>query len=317
MSSNLKGAMLSLAAFAVFATHDVLIKLLGGTYAPFQTLFFIALFSFPLTVFWLLSDQSEGNLIPHYPFWTISRAVVSVISGVCVVYAFATLPLSQTYAILFTLPLFVTVFSVPLLGEKVGWRRIIAVLMGLVGVIIVLQPSAGSLELGHGAALIAALGAAYASVVIRKIGHDERGIVLMLYPIVGNFVAMGFVLPFVYVPMPIEDLGLVALVALLAFIAIALTIRAYGLADAGIVAPMQYSQIIWATLFGYLLFNEELTWTTALGSAIVIASGLAILFREKGRDDGNQPVLRSSDQRPTLAVRPRIGDVRRSRENTE
>ncbi|MEM9715286.1 MAG: DMT family transporter [Pseudomonadota bacterium] len=317
MSDNIKGVLLSLAAFAIFATHDVFLKLLGGGYAPFQILFFTALFSFPLTIFWLLSDKTEANLRPHHPWWTILRAISGLITAVCAVYAFSVLPLSQTYALLFTMPLFVTLLSVPLLGEKVGWRRAAAVIVGLIGVVIVLQPRGASLGLGHLAALVAAITAAFSSIIIRKIGHEERSIVMMLIPLVGNFVIMGTALPFVYVPMPLIDLGFIALVALLGFCAMALTIAAYNAAEAAIVAPMQYSQIIWATIFGYLIFEETLSLTTALGSAIVIASGLFIVFRERDLSKGNQPVLRSSDQRPTLAVRPRIGDVRRARENTE
>ncbi|MEM8694260.1 MAG: DMT family transporter [Pseudomonadota bacterium] len=293
-SGPLRGALFSLGAFGLFATHDVIIKFLGGTYTPFQIIFFSTLMSFPLTTMMLMRDPARENLRPVHPWWTALRTGCAVIATMCAFYAFSTLPLAQTYAILFAMPLIITVLSIPVLNEKVGWRRWIAVIVGLSGVIVVLRPGTTDLQLGHLAALAAACFSATASVIVRKIGRDERSVVLILYPIVASFVLMAVLMPADYQPMPILDLGAVALISVLGFSAGLMLIAAYKNAEAAIVAPMQYSQIIWATLFGYVLFDETVDGMTFVGAGVIIASGLYIVFRESvGGGSANTPVLRT------------------------
>lgn len=114
------------------------------------------------------------------------------------------------------MPLLITLMAIPMLGEKVGIRRGIAVIVGLLGVLIVLRPGGGDgFSIGHIAALGAAFTGALTSVIVRKIGSEERSVVLMLYPMVLTFFAMGAVMPFVYEPMPVEHLGLTAVMAFL------------------------------------------------------------------------------------------------------
>jgi len=299
---NLSGPIYALIAFAIFATHDVVIKTLGATYAPFQIVFFATVFSFPLVTFMLMRDPTEGNLRPVRPWWTLLRTASAVIAGISAFYAFSVLPLAQVYVMIFASPLLITILAIPILGERVGIHRIVAVLVGLAGVIVVLRPGSTDFSLAHLAALGTAVFGALASVIVRKIGHDERTAVLMLYPLAANFVVMGAFLGFVYEPMPIEHLGGLALISLLGFIGGLLLIAAYRNGDAAIVAPMQYSQIIWATVFGYLLFDESVDPATMIGAAIIILSGIYIVIRESRLGaKSNTPVLRTRSRGPTAA----------------
>lgn len=294
MSNNTSAALYALLGFAIFSTHDVIVKVLGVSYQPFQILFFSVLFGFPMVMMMLMRDQTEANLIPRHPWWTALRTLAAVATGISVFYAFSVLPLTQTYAIIFASPLIITVLSIPILGETVGWRRWVAVALGLSGVLVVLRPGGTDLGLGHAAALMGAFGGALASVIVRKIGKDERTIVLMLYPMMANFVLMGVALPFVYVPMTLPDLVGTLAMSILVNLAGLCMIVAYKKGDAAIVAPMQYSQIIWATIFGVLLFSEFPDAMTLLGAAIIIASGLIIVFREGTKDASETtPVLRT------------------------
>ena len=303
--SSAKGALFGLTAFALFATHDVIVKALGGDYATFQSVFFSVLLSFPLVVLMLMRDGTNATLIPRHPWWTALRTVAAIITGSAAFYAFSVLPLAQTYAILFAGPLIITVLSIPILGEKVGAHRWGAVIVGLVGVLVVLRPGAAELGLGHLAALVAAICGALAATIVRKIGRDERSAVLLLYPMMANFILMAALLPLVYRPMPLEHLGLVAVMATLAFVAGLCLIAAYKAADAAVVAPMQYSQIIWATVFGLLFFDEAPDLITGIGAAIVMASGLYIVLREAfGGRSATTPVLQSRT-RPETATSPR------------
>ncbi len=296
--STLTGALLSLAAFAVYASNDVIVKFLGGSYSPFQTIFFSVLFGFPLVLLMLIGDRSDGTLIPRYPWFTLARAVLTVICVLCGFYAFSVLPLTEAYPIFFATPLLITLIAIPVLGEKVGLHRGLAVIVGLIGVVIVVRPGDAHFGLGHLAAISAAIFGAVNSVLMRKIGNSERSVVIMLYPMMANLIVSGTALPFVYVPMPVAHLGLSFAMAALGLLGGFLAIAAYRRAAAVIVAPMQYSQIIWATIFGALIFGETMDRVTLIGTAVIIASGVYIVLRE-----GTPQV---SKNRPVLETRSRI-----------
>ncbi|MGC8202983.1 DMT family transporter [Aliiroseovarius sp. PTFE2010] len=291
---SVKSILLALLAFAIFATHDVFIKLLGGSFSPFQVVFFSTLFSFPLVALLLMRDPKSGTLRPVNVGWIAARTLSSVVTALSAFYAFSVLPLAQTYALLFAAPLLITLLSIPVLGEPVGWRRMVAVVVGLCGVLIVLRPGATEFTLGHAAALLSAVGNSVSSVILRRIGRDERPVVLMVYPMVAIFVLMGAMLPTVYRPMEIEHLGMIAIVSLFGFVAGLLLIAAYNAGEAAIVAPMQYSQIIWASFFGVVIFDDSIDVPTLVGAAVIIVSGLYIVFREsRGGASRTTPVLRT------------------------
>jgi len=298
--SNLRGVSFALISFGIFATHDVVIKTLGGVYAPFQLIFFTVLFSFPLVTIMLMRDATPGHLRPIYPGWTAARTLAGVISGMCAYYAFSVLPLAQTYAILFASPLLITLLAIPVLGERIRIRRGLAVLVGLIGVMVVLRPGSAQLGLGHLAALTAAVFGSFASIVVRRIGNEERAVVLLLYPMVANFVVMACIMPFYYIPMPIEHLGIIGIISSFGFVAGLFLIAAYRNAEAAMVAPMQYSQILWATLYGWVFFGETVDRPTIYGTAIIIASGLYIVFREsRSAVSANTPVLHTRSRHET------------------
>lgn len=291
-SSNLRGALLALLSFSIYATADAIVKYMGASYSPFQNIFFSGMFGFPLVALMLMSDRSEGNLRPRMPGLTFLRSGLVVINALCGFYAFSELPLSEAYPIFFSSPLLITLFAIPLLGEKVGLHRGAAVVVGLIGVLIVVRPGGSHFGSGHIAAVAAAVIFAINSVLIRMIGPKERSVVIMLYPMIANFIVCSIALPFVYKPLPLEHLGLLALMSTLGFIAGLISIAAYRRAPAVIVAPMQYAQIIWGTIFGSLFFHETHDMVTAIGTAIIIASGIYIVLREgTPAVSMNKPVL--------------------------
>lgn len=308
--SAFAGPLLALAAFALFSMHDVIVKTLGGTYSPVQIVFFSVLLGLPMAMILLMRDPTDGNLLPRRPGWTLMRTAAAVITGVTVFYAFSVLPMAQTYAILFATPLLITILSVPLLGERVGLRRGLAVVVGLIGVIIVLRPGQGDgLSLGHLAALVGAFSSSFASIIVRKIGADERNLVLLIYPMMANLLLMGALLPFVYEPMPLAHFGALALMAGLALVASLAVIAAYKRAPAFQIAPMQYSQIIWAVVFGALFFGEGVDLFTIIGAGVIILSGLYIVMREdKANVSDNKPVL-ATHTRTDTGTFPRAGQL--------
>ncbi|MBM3606174.1 MAG: DMT family transporter [Alphaproteobacteria bacterium] len=289
-SGNVRGALLQLAAMGLYATHDVVIKSLGATYPALQILFFASLLSFPLVSIVLMRDPQPGTLRPNNMGWVILRTACAVVAGMAGFYAFSNLPLTQVYAILFTTPLLITILSIPLLGERVGLHRWAAVVVGLSGVLIVLRPGGQDLQLGHAAAMAGAVASALAAIIIRKLGRRERPMVLMMWPMLGNFFATGAALTINYQPMELQHLAMTGIIAGLGLIAGFLVILAYRAGEAAIVAPMQYSQILWATGYGWFLFGEALDLPTIAGASVIIGSGIYIVWREgRGGVSANRP----------------------------
>ncbi len=303
--SPLPSLAMGLLAFGFFSSHDAIIKVLGGSYSIFQIIFFSGLFAFvPMTIM-MSADKKMDNFRPHHPWQVGIRTVSSLISMSCAFYAFTTLPLAEVYALLFVTPLLVTVLAVPMLGETVRMRRWIAIFFGMIGMLVVLRPGYSELTAGHLAALVAACGSALTSIIVRRIGSEERSAVLIFYPMLANLLVMACVLPFVYQPVELVDLGFMAVVGLLVIAAQLTLIVAYRGAPAAFVAPIQYSQILWATLFGYVLFNDVPDKWVGIGAAIIITSGLFVVWRESCENVSQQnPVLGNPNPRPDAGPSP-------------
>jgi drug/metabolite transporter (DMT)-like permease len=298
-SSPLQGVLTALLAYGVFATHDVLIKEVGRSHSVIQILFFASLFAFLPVTLLLAADKALDNLRPKNLGLVVLRTAAMVVSMTLGFYAFTTLALAETYALLFSAPLLITALSVPMLGERVGVPRWIAVLVGLVGVLVVLRPGVSALGTGHIAALVAAFGSALAAIIARKIAGQERGAVLVLYPLLANVALMGLALPWVYRPMQFESLALTAAIGVIAPVAQLLMVAAYRAAPAALIAPFQYSQMLWAVPYGFFFFGETPDAWVALGGAIVIGSGIFILWREsRGRTSRLTPTLARRNTRP-------------------
>lgn len=278
-SSNLAGALFGLLGMGLFACSDITVKFLGGGYNPFQIIFFAGLMSLPLIAGLAMADRTAAPLRPKNPGLMALRCVVVLLNGILGTYAFANLPLAQCYAIFFTMPIFITLLSVPVMGEKIDLMRGSAVVAGLVGVVIALDPGRATLQWAHAAALLGAILGAANYVIIRKTGEQERVVVIVLYPVMLQLLVAAMFLPLVYVPMPFAHLGLTALMAAVSFLGYLSIIAAYRRAPGIVVAPMQYSQIIWAAVLGAWLFDEVMGNRTVLGAGLIILAGLAIVAK--------------------------------------
>ncbi len=277
LPNPLRGALLSLAAFAAYAGSDVSIKALGLSLHALQVMFVAALCTLPWIVAQILVTDRRASLRPVLPGWTVLRLALTIVNSALVTYVFTQLPLAQAYAVFFTMPLMITVLAWPMLGEPIDpWRGAI-VLVGFCGVLIALRPGEVTFEAAHLAAFLGATLGAVNSLILRKIGHRERAGVILLYPVLGQVVAGAMALPYVWRPMALQDWAIAAQMGLLGTVGGLCIIAAYRLAPAIVVAPMQYSQIIWAGILGYLIFGERLEPMTALGIGVIIAAGLALL----------------------------------------
>jgi S-adenosylmethionine uptake transporter len=186
----------------------------------------------------------------------------------------------EAYVILFCTPLIISVLAIWFLGEQIAFARWLAIAMGLVGVVIVLRPSVETIELGHFAALAAAFCSGVTAVISRKIGSTENMATMILFPLLATIIVSGSALYFVYKPMPLMDMALMFLVGALGLLGQYSVLTGFRMAPAAYVGPMQYSQIVWAILFGYVFFGETIDKWVVVGSLITVLSGVAIIWRE-------------------------------------
>ncbi|MFK7891225.1 MAG: DMT family transporter [Granulosicoccus sp.] len=275
----IRGVGLALAGFAFFSVHDALIKSVEGV-PVFQIVFFVVLFSFVPFSLSLAIESTERSLRPRLPLLVGLRCLFTVAGLLCVFYAFGQLPMAEVYSMLFSAPILITLLAIPILGERVRLIRWLAILFGMLGVLVVLRPGTITLSLGHLAALGAATCTALTSVVTRKIGSREHSATLILYPMLTNVCVTGVLTIFVYVPMSGDVVLRLCAIGLLSVFGQALMIQAYRATQAQFVAPMQYSQMLWALVFGALVFNETVDKMVLAGSAIIVASGLLFIWRE-------------------------------------
>ena len=280
---NLIGALLALAAMAVYAANDNLIKFLG-MYNPFQIMFFSIAATMPLLLAHMALDREVGTYRPVMPKWMALRCAITLVNSVCVVYAFGNLPLAQTYAILFTVPLMITLLAAWLLGEPISLPRGLAVFVGFAGVLIALQPGRDPVTWDHLIAVIGAVLAALSFVILRKTAQVERAALNIIYPSLTQLAAAAIVLPFVYQPMPLSHIALTWAMAVCGYAGSVMIIEAYRMAPVIIVSPMQYSQIFWAALTSAFIFNETITPATWAGIAVIVAAGLYILNSSRHKE---------------------------------
>jgi S-adenosylmethionine uptake transporter len=285
LNPNLRGALLGLGAFGLYALYDMTIKLLGGDYSPAQILFFAMLFAVPALLIQILMSRDGGGLRPVMPGWTLARSAVALFNGVLGAYGFAVLPLAECYAIFFTMPLMIALLAVPLLREPLDLPRVLAVLAGFVGVLVVLRPGQSTLLPAHAAVFGAAALGAVSYIIVRKTSGIEKPGVVLIYPMITQLVATGIALPFFWVPVTGPFLGFTALMGVELFVGGFLVVWAYRHAPAIVVAPMQYSQIIWAAVLGALFFDEVMDGRTIVGIGIIVGAGLVLLRQSGVRSD--------------------------------
>lgn len=275
------GAILRvLTAMAMFAAGDATLKQLVATYAVGQVLFLSGLISLAVLVPIMWRAGEFAHVRTRRPIGNLLRIAAGLAGQILLALALKRLPLADTTAIMFSVPLFVTAFSVPLLGEHVGWRRWGAVIVGFGGVLIITRPGVGALEPAMVLAVGASLGFALMITATRWLSRTERSLPLLLYMITG-YTAYGAVLtPFQWVSPPAADFGLFAALGLFYTLGYFMEVRALSLAPVAVITPFMYTALLWAVLFGWLAWGEWPAANVWAGAAVMTASGLYILFRE-------------------------------------
>jgi len=277
------GVAVMLFGMLLFALNDAMGKFLVSTYSLGQVIAVrsIAAVIILLPIVWKAGLTKLVNV--ERPGLQVARVFFSTAELFCFYFAVAALPLADVMTYWLAAPIYVAALSPFLLGEKVGWRRWTAIGIGFVGVLIALKPSSASLT---SAAFFSILGsAAFAFMMLS--GRQLRNTpdtVLAFWQIIGaglaGVVAI-LVTPSGWIPIQSGfDLSLLALLGIVAMTAHVLVNRALKLADAATVAPLQYTLLLWAVIFGWLIFGDVPQLSIVIGAGLIVLSGLYIFFRE-------------------------------------
>jgi len=280
----LLGIASMVAAVAVFSGMDALIKKLAGDYPTVQIVFFRNLFAFiPLAIFLAATGTRLASLRTRRLGGHMLRAVYGFVAMMLFFYCFGVMPLVDVIAIGFAAPIFMTALSVLLLREQVGVHRWSAVIVGFLGVLVMVRPGQSGFGLAALLALLATLAYALAIIQVRVLSRTEPASSIVFYVSLFAVLASGLLLPFYWrTPDPAGFL-LLAATGVLGGVGQILITTAFRLAPISIVAPFDYTALIWGGMLGWIFWGEVPQAATLAGAAIVIASGLYILHRETRR----------------------------------
>lgn len=274
--------LLSVAAFAAMGAAIKLAERGGAGLA--ESLFFRQLLSLPVVIGFIaagpgLNSVRTRRLGPH-----LLRTAIGLTSMACMFAAIMMLPLAEATTLQFTVPVFATILSALFLGEQVGWHRWGAVLAGFLGVLIVTQPGSGQIPLlGAAIGLTAAALSATVSILIRRLSQFELPSTIVFWFSVLSLPPLFVAFLLEAEPHPLEIWAWLVAVGLLGGVGQLAMTNSLKFGPISVVVPMDYSSLIWATLYGWLIFAVLPGMSTWIGAPIIIGSGLYIVLRERLR----------------------------------
>ena len=257
-------------------------ELVNRQYPLAEVLLFRYLFA--SAVFWAILFSGIGliALRTQRPLDHAIRSVSGVVSLALLYYAITEIPIADATAIAYAAPIFITVLSIFLLGEVIGARRWIAVVVGFFGVLLITQPQADNINIGALAALGSAIGGAMVAVWLRKLSSTEKSVAIgIYYNALGTLVCLGWVLMTGWLTPRGADLWLFVGFGLGCGLQQWLLTVSFRYAEASLIAPFEYLAMVFAAVVGYVFWSEIPSLTTWIGAAIIAASGLFIFNRRK------------------------------------
>ena len=286
-----RGIFYMVLSVAVFSVVNALVKFEEAVYPVSQVVCFRSVFALLFSCALVHRDGGFSILRTNRMAEHIGRGTLQFISMICIFVAYHLMPLADAVAVTFSSPLFLTLLSIPLLGERVGRHRWAAVIVGFVGVMIMVQPGPGTFSVGSLLALAnAALGASV-TIALRRMSLTERPAALVTYQALVATALSLLTLPFGWVTPTWQGaigLGSIGLVSGFGQI---LWTQAFKMVPAAILAPFSYTSMIWSIAFGYLIWGDLPTPLLIVGACVVASSGLYILYRETVRRQSRKPVL--------------------------
>ncbi len=293
-----RGALLMLGATALFTIMSAIIKGLSDNIHFIETMFFRSAFALPV-MFALAARARNPALLrtKRFPAHLV-RAFTGTMAQGCSFYALTVLPLAEQTALTYTTPLFVTLLSIPFLGEKVGIHRWSAVLLGFAGIMVIALGEGafqggglpqGVVAIGMGAAVAQGVWSAMTTLLVRSLSATESSTTIVLWQSLLMTAFTLAALPFFWTTPSLFELVLLVLVGLVGGVAQIMLTEAYASAEVSALGPYSYTSILWSVAIGWLVFSDAPGWATIAGSALIVFAGLYILHREIRRARHRRP----------------------------
>ena len=279
LSKNQLGFFYMFISVCAFSLMDVIVKW-SDDYPVGQVLFFRGFCGIIPILFLIPKDRYLDFYKTTRPFLHFKRCLAGLIALVSIFVALRNLPLATVVSISFAAPIFITIFSIFLLTEKVGLYRWLAVIVGFVGIIFITEPGFSSLNLYYIYPIIFCLGLSYVAIAIRKLSSTEPAWLISFFfsfsIMLLSFLSFyqGWILP------NLLDLFLLSMVGILGGLANLWLSQSYKYSEVSLVSPLKYLALVFAIIFGYFIWNEVPTSKTLLGALLVIFSSIIIFRRE-------------------------------------
>ncbi|MBT3359853.1 MAG: DMT family transporter [Rhodospirillales bacterium] len=273
------GILLMVVAVGLFASMNMLVKLIGTEYHPFEAVFFRNTVAAVLLIPFIMFSGGLGTLKTKRPLGHGLRALAGVGGNACFFTAYQYIALADGMAVAMSVPIFATLLAVPLLGERVDWRRWAAIMVGFGGVLVALDPT-GSIGTGSYFALGGTVFWALTIIFVRKLSTTESPYTIVFYYMITGSVIAACVMPWFWVTPTQEVLWLYLATGVVGTLGQITMTFALKLAPASVVSPFEYTQIIWALIFDLAIWGASPATATILGAGIVILTGLYIFRRE-------------------------------------
>lgn len=273
---------LTLFTIVVFGVQDAISKHLVQTYSPFQVTM-MRYWGFAAFALYVVSRQAglRRALTSRVPFWQLLRGSLLIIEICFFALALQSVPLGELQAISLVYPLLVTLFSIPLLGEKVGVFRLVAVGVGFAGALIIVRPGGLPMDWGVGFAVIAATLYSLYIVLTRKVSQYDKAPTSLAYTGIIGLVLSSAVGIFFWQPMAWPDVALVVTMMVTTCLGHGVMIYALSLAPASTVQPFNYFSLPWAIVLSIVVFGHVIDPVSLVGAGIVVAAGLVVMARER------------------------------------
>lgn len=282
-TSTARGILTICTGVAFLVLNDAIAKVLTDRYDPVQIIFLRNLIAVPMIAAVVLVLRGTHALRTRHLGLHALRGLLMLLGAYLYFTSLRFLPLAEATALVFSAPIFITALSVPLLGEAVGWRRWGAVILGFIGVLVVVQPGASGFQM----ASLLPVGVAFLYSLFmlsaRWIGPGEGLWTMMLFVVLFPMIYAAPFALLAWVPVQADDLWLFGAIAIFGSLGITLIGQAFRLAPAAVVAPFDYTALIWAAALGWLIWGDLLAVSTIVGALIIVASGIIIVLREAGQ----------------------------------
>ncbi|SCB56964.1 Permease of the drug/metabolite transporter (DMT) superfamily [Rhizobium aethiopicum] len=282
MKSKTQGYMFALLALTIFSLQDAISKHLASTYPPiFVTM--IRYWAFGLFTV-ILASKMRGGLKAtartKRPVLQVTRGVLLAVQVVLAITCFAVIGLARSQAIFSATPILIALLAMPILGERVGWRRWAAIGAGLFGVLLILKPEGDFFDVNLLLAVASCFNFAFYVFATRLVSRDDSSMTSFFYTGVVGAVAMTLIGPFYWSWMSSGDWGWMALVCMTSISSHYFLIRAYDSLDAAAVQPLTYLSLVYASIIGVTIYGETLSPNMIVGSVIVVGAGIFTVWRE-------------------------------------